>query len=145
MMPAPVATADPGVVTPWPLRTHLELGALLSAVPTARLHARLVLWEWGLEDQAATVELIVSELVTNAVRASEGLVPGVPAVQLWLWSDRSRVVIEVWDGSDRMPVRQDPGPESDSGRGLLLVDSLSTECGSYRRSGGKIVWCVVAA
>jgi anti-sigma regulatory factor (Ser/Thr protein kinase) len=44
-----------------------------------------------LEDQAEATELIVSELVTNAVRASEGLTP----VALWLSSDHDRVVIEV--------------------------------------------------
>jgi anti-sigma regulatory factor (Ser/Thr protein kinase) len=115
----------------WPLQSHLELGALPTAVACARLHARLVLWEWGMEDHAGTVELVVSELVTNAIRASEGLMPGVPAVRLWLSSDGDRVVVQVWDGNHRMPVRQDAQPEAESGRGLLLVDTLSVEWGSY--------------
>ena len=54
-------------------QSHLVLGALPSAVPCARLHARLVLAEWDLKPLAETAELIVSELVTNAVRASTGL------------------------------------------------------------------------
>jgi len=49
-------------------RSHLVLGALPSAVPCARLHAKLVLAEWGLKALAETAELLVSELVTNAVR-----------------------------------------------------------------------------
>ena len=54
----------------WPLRSYLELGALPTAVPCARLHARHLLWEWGLNGLAADTELLVSELVTNAVKAT---------------------------------------------------------------------------
>src|SRR5215471_10508143 len=57
----------------WPLRSHLELGALPSAVPCARLHAKHVLWEWGLDALGEAVELVVSELVTNGVQVSEGM------------------------------------------------------------------------
>ena len=70
--PAP-ATAD------WRLRSHLELAAFPSAVPCARLHARLVVWEWGLASIAETVELVVSELGTNAVQASAGVAATRPA------------------------------------------------------------------
>ena len=55
---------------PWPLRSSLELGALSSAVPCACLHVRHVLWEWGLTSLAERAELLVSELVTNAVTAT---------------------------------------------------------------------------
>jgi Histidine kinase-like ATPase domain len=139
----------------WGLRTFLELGALPTAVPCARLHTRQVLWEWHLDVLSEAAELIVSELVTNAVRASAGLtgsrragrwVPGTPPVRLWLASDRHRVLIQVWDASDRHPAPQHPGPEAESGRGLLLVASLSAEWGSYppERSTGKVVWAIVA-
>ena len=77
MNPAPVATPCPfrraGIVVtpyPWPLRSYLELGALPTAVPCARLHARHLLWEWGLNGLAADTELLVSELATNAVKAT---------------------------------------------------------------------------
>ena len=49
-----------------PLRSYLELGALPTAVPCARLHARHVLREWGLNGLAPDSELLVSEPVTNA-------------------------------------------------------------------------------
>jgi len=52
----------PGNPERWPSRSQLELGALASAVPCARLHARQVLWEWGVGEQAETAELLVSEL-----------------------------------------------------------------------------------
>jgi hypothetical protein len=51
----------------WPLESFLELGAFPGAVPCARLHTRQVLWEWGLAALGETSELLVSELVTNAV------------------------------------------------------------------------------
>jgi hypothetical protein len=57
------------------LRSQLELGALASAVPCARLHARQVLWEWGAGELAETAELLVSELVTNGVKAEQCLKP----------------------------------------------------------------------
>ncbi len=138
----------------WPLRSYLELGALPTAVPCARLHARQVLWEWGLDALAETAELMVSELVTNAVRASADLttgqypgqrLAGMTPVRLWLTSDRSCVMIHVWDGDHRMPIRQEAGPEAENGRGLMLVDCMSAAWGSYmpERSSGKVVWARV--
>jgi anti-sigma regulatory factor (Ser/Thr protein kinase) len=141
-----MTTATPGrpernTMPPWPLTSHLELGALPTAVSCARLHARQVLIEWGMSAQAHTAELLVSELVTNAVRASSDLLS--PVVRVWLSSDRSTIAIRVWDGSADMPVRQDAEPDSECGRGLLLVDSLSEDWGSYPKAEGKVVWVLI--
>ena len=116
----------------WALRTHLELGALRGAVPCARLHARHVLWEWGLSDLDEPVELVVSELVTNAIQASVGLsseMPGyeeeslgLPCVWLWLASDGRQLVVEVGDGSPRAPALAETEQDVEGGRGLLLVE-----------------------
>lgn len=138
----------------WPLRSHLELGALASAVPCARFHARQVVWEWGLHALTDTVELIVSELVTNGLRASVGITgsrywgrwsAGTPPIRLWLCSDTQKVLVQVWDGNDRKPEVKEPDPEASGGRGLMLVEALSAEWGVYRPQGssGKIVWAVV--
>ncbi len=140
--------------TAWPHQSFLELGALSTAAPCARLHSTLVLWEWQLGALVRTAGLIVSELVGNAVQASAGLTgsrfaghwaPGTPPVRMWLSADDHRVVIQVWDGSDRPPVPQPVEPEADSGRGLLLVGALSAEWGCYtpEKSSGKVVWAVV--
>jgi len=133
----------------WPHQTFLELGALPTAAPCARLHTTLVLWEWDLGTLVRSAGLVVSELVSNAVQASLELTgsrfgglwtPGTPPVRMWLSADNQRVVIQVWDGSDRPPV-----PQPDSGRGLLLVGALSAEWGCYtpEKSSGKVVWAVV--
>jgi hypothetical protein len=140
---------------PWPLRSYLELGALPTAVPCVRLHVKHRLWEWELGCLSDTAELIVSELATNAQRASAGLVgsrylgkwkPGVPPIRLWLYSDKERVLVQVWDGDHHMPERQAAALDDESGRGLLLVETLSVEWGSYVLEGttGKITWALVA-
>jgi anti-sigma regulatory factor (Ser/Thr protein kinase) len=142
-MTAACLSREPATAPDWSLRSRLELGALPTAVPCARLHARHIALEWGLPALAETAELLVSELTTNAVRASRWLKS--PVIRLWLASDHRCLLIRVWDGADRMPVRQDTNPDSERGRGLLLVESLSTDWGSYRKAGGKVVWAVISA
>lgn len=143
-----VATTD------WPLVSSLVLGALPSAVPCARLHARHVLWEWGTDTLVEPVEMIVSELVTNGVRASAEVTgswyrgrwaPGKPPVRLFVCSDQRSVLVQVWDGNDQQPERRELDLEAVGGRGLLLIEALSSDWGTYRpeRSSGKIVWAVV--
>jgi anti-sigma regulatory factor (Ser/Thr protein kinase) len=137
-------------VTPhlWPLRSYLELGALPTAVPCARLHARQLVWEWGLNGLAASTELLVSELVTNAVKATAGHDDQV-AVRLRLSGDDARVLIEVWDADPQQPVLKDlgedgtPDPQEEGGRGLFLVAALSTRWDWYLTEEpiGKVVWC----
>jgi anti-sigma regulatory factor (Ser/Thr protein kinase) len=128
----------------WPLKSFLELGALPGAVPCARLHARHVLREWGLSTLSENVELLVSELVTNAVRVSQSMEQSFP-VRLRLLSDRAQVLILVWDASSQPPIRTDPGEEDESGRGLVLVEAISErwDWGATPETGGKMVWCLV--
>lgn len=135
----------------WPLWTYLELAALASAVRCARYHARQLLWEWGLKELIEPTELVVSEIVTNAVRASGGLdsrgqaaAGGVPTIRFWLATDETSVLVLVWDGSPLQPERQEPGPEADSGRGLLLVEAYCARWGSFVPDGwpGKVVWAL---
>lgn len=147
----------------WARRTHLELGALRGAVPCARLHARHVLWEWGLSDLDEAVELVVSELVTNAIQASAGLsreVPGydedghgLPCVWLWLASDGRQLVVEVGDSSPRTPMQAETEQDVEGGRGLLLVETVSRRWGYYfpaeeddsqRKIIRKVVWALLS-
>ena len=127
----------------WPLQDFLELGALVSAVPCARLHARQVLWEWGIGNLGDSAELLVTELITNAVRASREA-GRVSAVRLWLLSDSAQILILVWDASPQPPVLADASDEAEHGRGLLLVDAVSEQWGWYspEDSDGKFVWAI---
>lgn len=134
--------AATGTAAVWPLQSCLELAALTAAPACARGHVRAVLYEWGETGRKDNAELMVSELVTNAVRAYErvGVRADVPVVRIWLACDGVRLVIQVWDGIDDMPVRRDAGPDQESGRGLMLVESLSQDWGAYRTANGKVVW-----
>jgi anti-sigma regulatory factor (Ser/Thr protein kinase) len=128
----------------WPRQDFLELGALVSAVPCARLHARQVVWEWGLGSLIESTELLVAELVTNAVKASHAATKAFP-VRLWLVSDSAQILVLVWDASPRPPVRTRASGDAESGRGLILVEAVSEQWGWYTRedSGGKFVWAAV--
>jgi len=119
-------------------------------VPSALLPARYVVAEWGLGSIADTVELIVSELVTNGVKASQAL-GYLPSVWLGLAGNEREVFIAVWDGNEE-PVQASADSdelqdlEAEGGRGLLLVEGLSTDWGVYWPEGsyGKVVWSVIA-
>ena len=119
-----------------PERVHLELGALTSAVPTARTWARVILSGWDLARLADDGGLILSELVTNGVRHASGR-----AVRIWLMTDREHLVIMVGDPSPDMPVRRDA--DELSGRGLVIVSALAAQWGAYRVPSGKIVWAML--
>lgn len=131
----------------WPLRDFLELGALPGAVPCARLHARLMLAEWGLAGLIESAEIVVSELITNAVTATRtlGWMPP-PPVKLWLLADATQVLIAVWDANPRLPSRSEAGELTEGGRGLLLVESLATQWNACPTPhyGGKVVRAICA-
>lgn len=143
---------DPTPRRTWPLQSHLALGALPGAIPCARLHTKQVLWEWGLAPLSESTELIVSELVTNAVQATADLVVPLP-VRLWLLGDHRGARIAVWDAVPRspqpkpVPVGGVPDWSEVGGRGLLLVASLSQRWGWYATPAwsGKVVWAEVPA
>jgi anti-sigma regulatory factor (Ser/Thr protein kinase) len=131
----------------WPLVSELELRAEPSSLPSARRHAREAALEWGLLTLADDVELVVSELVTNAVEASLRMWQVIGAspvpVRLWLASDRDAILVQVWDSSPELPVPRNAMPDDERGRGLLLVDHLRRAWGTYRKGIGKVVWVVV--
>jgi anti-sigma regulatory factor (Ser/Thr protein kinase) len=141
-MPVTACLTAPTAFSAWPFKSQLALRALASAVPCARLHAKQVVIEWGRAELADTTELIVSELVTNAVRAAAAL-PS-PVVEVWLASDRVSVVAGVWDGCDDMPVRQETAAPDEAGRGLVIIDTLSADWGWYHQAGGKLVWALLS-
>ena len=135
---------------PWPLRDTLELGALPGAVPCARLHVRHVLWEWArtwpsLGRLAESLELLVSELMTNAVAVSRSPDRVLP-VRLWLLADRTRALFLVRDTSSRPPIALAPDQDAESGRGMMLVEAMSQRWDWYLTQepdgDGKVVWAL---
>ncbi|HEV2451336.1 MAG TPA: ATP-binding protein [Streptosporangiaceae bacterium] len=129
----------------WPLRSYLELAPLPTAIPCFRLHAVAVLHEWNLaRDLIADAETLVSELMTNA-HATSRRIDGHPPIALRLLAGQERLVIEAWDQSphDLEPFTADD--DAENGRGLMIVEALSTRWGS-RRTGHhhKCVWAELA-
>ncbi|MFF9866160.1 SpoIIE family protein phosphatase [Streptomyces sp. NPDC013953] len=103
------------------------------SVGRARELARAQLTTWELDPLIDTVELLVSELVTNALRYGEG------EIRLRLLRDRT-LVCEVWDAGLVQPRRRRARDTDEGGRGLQLVGLLSTAWGSRRTPRGKTVW-----
>jgi anti-sigma regulatory factor (Ser/Thr protein kinase) len=125
--------------------TALDLPPLPGAVPSARLHARHVAREWGHAALASDCEVIVSELVTNAIEEyRRHPAPAIPLpVRLRLTARPPGIQVEVWDASEEMP-QLHSDPLSERGRGLLLVAGLSQRWGAYRTAGGgKCVFAVI--
>jgi hypothetical protein len=77
------------------------------------------------------------------VKASLALDQAMP-VRLWLLSDQEQVVIAVWDANSRPPVRSQAEADDEAGRGLQLIEALSTYWNWYRtvHERGKVVWAV---
>jgi hypothetical protein len=101
---------------------------------------------WKLDALADTVALLASELLTNAVEAAVAATPASGGEQLALTLRHTGpgVLVEVWDPNPAQAILQDPGTADESGRGLLLVEALSSTWGQRAVGRGKIVWCEVA-
>lgn len=125
----------------------LDLGPLPGSVPSARLHVRAILQEWGLGHLANDTESVTSELITNGVQAT--LAAGVDTpVRLTLTADGASVLVVVWDAVLASPVAEEPDLESEHGRGLLIVEALAEwwDCRPVpaAHGGGKLVRAMIA-
>ncbi|GGR06395.1 hypothetical protein GCM10010497_04790 [Streptomyces cinereoruber] len=103
----------------------------------ARRLARRALARWGLEELTDSVELLISEVVTNAVRYAER-----PVTLRLLRTDVLRC--EVGDDSPQLPRQRRARDTDEGGRGLFLVNRLARRWGATRLSGGKVVWFELA-
>jgi PAS domain S-box-containing protein len=104
-----------------------------AAVADVRARATRQVAAWGLGELAMTTELIVSELVTNAIRYAE------PPIRLRLLRD-ARLTCEVADGSSTAPRLRHARSTDEGGRGLFLVAQLAHRWGARYTKGGKIIW-----
>jgi len=110
------------------------LAPKLTSVREARSVLAEPMKRWELEDLIPTTELLVSELVTNAVKYSRG------AVTLRLVNEKA-LVCEVLDSSGALPRLRQAAADEESGRGLQVVRQLSQRWGARRTATGKVVWC----
>ncbi|WP_416977488.1 SpoIIE family protein phosphatase [Streptomyces sp. T028] len=103
-------------------------------VPRARAVVREQLHDWGLAKLAYHAELMVSELVTNAVRHSHRRPVALRLVR------GETLLCEVDDDDHDLPTLLSAGPEDETGRGLRVVSTLAREWGTSRTGSGKSVW-----
>ncbi|RLU80875.1 serine/threonine protein phosphatase [Streptomyces griseocarneus] len=103
----------------------------------ARRLARRALARWGLDELTDAVELLVSEVITNAVRYAER-----PITLRLLRTDVLRC--EVGDDVPQLPRLRQARPSDEGGRGLYLVNRLARRWGATRLSTGKVVWFEMA-
>ncbi|MDX2706755.1 SpoIIE family protein phosphatase [Streptomyces sp. PA03-6a] len=104
-----------------------------AVVSRARALATRQLAEWGLEELRTTTELVVSELVTNAIRHASG------PIRLRLIR-QSVFICEVYDGSNTVPRLRHARTTDEGGRGLFLVAQLTRRWGTRYTADGKLIW-----
>lgn len=132
------------LLTPALRKVYLEVAASNAAVPSVRLFTRTTVDEWGLAKLADDVELVVSELVTNAVQATLDRELGSNVAMVLAETDGELLVL-VWDGATEVPEPASPDSDGLHGRGLQIVAALASRWGTaLGENGGKVVWAVVA-
>jgi anti-sigma regulatory factor (Ser/Thr protein kinase) len=104
-----------------------------AAVARVRGAATEQLERWGLDDLAFTTELILSELITNAIRHASG------PIEVRLLMDRA-LICEVADTSSTSPHLRYAATTDEGGRGLFLVAQLAEQWGTRYTASGKIIW-----
>jgi anti-sigma regulatory factor (Ser/Thr protein kinase) len=116
-------------------RYHWPLVCEETSVRQARQLIRDPLRRWGLENLEPVTELLVSELVTNAIRYAKG------EILMRLVLESGTVVCEVHDSSPALPRVLQVDRDAENGRGLHVVSQLSSRWGARRTHSGKVVWC----
>jgi anti-sigma regulatory factor (Ser/Thr protein kinase) len=135
----------------------LYLAAEPNAASLARAFVELILRDWGLPEVVDDAALVASELATNAVQATQrrdpsfyvnGVKPpAIIRVQIVLYA--AFMMLSVWDRSQEFPAPRPATVVDEGGRGLLIVENLSTRWGCetvhpYGTHKGKIVWAELA-
>jgi len=113
---------------------QLTVPSLPASVSRIRRFASAACREVAGQSVCETVELLVSEVATNA------LVHGAGDVRVDVRTQGGAVRIEVSDDSPEVPVPREAGPDGESGRGMALVEALSSSWGTDARADGKTVW-----
>ncbi len=118
---------EPGLTADW------EVPSDPAQVAEVRAAVARKLAEWDLGDVAFTTELILSELITNAIRYATG------PIRVRLLCDRS-LICEVFDTSSTSPHLRYAGTTDEGGRGLFLVSQFADRWGTRYTADGKVIW-----
>jgi anti-sigma regulatory factor (Ser/Thr protein kinase) len=123
------------------LRAVIDLPADARAPAVARTLVRTLARTWRLPDLAEDAQLIVSELVTNALRHA----PGPGSLELEVIRRGRGLRIALVDGSAVRPLVRELSPQTPTGRGMAIVQAISAGWGADDHHGGKRVWVDLAA
>ncbi|WP_432280618.1 SpoIIE family protein phosphatase [Streptomyces luomodiensis] len=118
---------EPGLTADWEVPSDPKQVAGVRAAVARKLA------EWDLGEVAFTTELILSELITNAIRYATG------PIRVRLLCDRS-LICEVFDTSSTSPHLRYAGTTDEGGRGLFLVSQFADRWGTRYTSDGKVIW-----
>lgn len=149
--PTDVSAAAAGTTPPQAI-TGLALAAVPSAVRCSRMLVRMCLSQWGLSSRIEDSELVISELVTNAVTVT-GVTEAEPrwsqltdlaTIHVRVMLFEGSIVIAVWDRDPAPPVVRQSAPDSENGRGLSIVATLSKRWNYLQLDGCKCVWAELA-
>jgi anti-sigma regulatory factor (Ser/Thr protein kinase) len=116
----------------------LTLPAELSSIADARRFLRRSLAAWGVGDFDLGGPQVLTELATNAALHARS------AYTVHLVLESASLLVEVTDSSPALPQHRHYGPDATTGRGIALVQALSTAWGVESSPTGKTVWCRVA-
>jgi anti-sigma regulatory factor (Ser/Thr protein kinase) len=121
-----------------------ELPADLTSARQARSAVRQALTGWGMDHLTGDAELLASELVANAAEHGDGKPISLALHRHAEPGERPGITCEVTDGSPAMPQRTEPGPGSERGRGLAIVEALARSSGVRATQAGKTSWFTLA-
>jgi anti-sigma regulatory factor (Ser/Thr protein kinase) len=114
---------------------RIALAAGPTAAAEARNQVRAAICAWNVPVDPDTAVLLTSELVTNAIRHEAG-----DTVTLAITCSCGQLRVDVHDTSCFFPVLADASVDEETGRGLMLVDTLAAKWGCYRTPAGKAVY-----
>jgi anti-sigma regulatory factor (Ser/Thr protein kinase) len=118
---------------------RVRLAAGPAAVHEARSQVRAAIGAWDVPVDPDVAVLLTSELMTNAIRHERG-----EAVTLAIACSCGQLRVDVHDTARSLPVRGDAPADAETGRGLMLVATLSAGWGAYRTLAGKAVYFILA-
>jgi anti-sigma regulatory factor (Ser/Thr protein kinase) len=145
----PWYAGEPG----WPCYPRIAMrtpGTEPGSISAARQFTSVIMERWGAADRSSDVAVVVSELLSNAVRHGLSSAPAQPAagIRLGLLQSGPSIVCAVTDPSATPPVPRDPDWQDEGGRGLHVIASLSDgwgACLDVPGQAGKVVWAAFRA